>query len=571
MHVVTAYISLGCAGVSGDPCTSTTQVTHSTQSTLGPSFQPAIRQVINHAQPSLSRTQPTEAEGSVKEVPGIAPRSCRMRVCQKFSDYGFWLKKPNKDRVGYHIVSDVFENRPAAEAGLKVGDHIIEVNDENVTNLSQDDLKKRCVQSAEDSECVLLVLDLLSVKNLIKMKHTTEFSNKTSKSIADTGIMHSQLTGSTETYLNSLFRTSTSARSGISTSVHTSALRLASTSIPLKIISLNTASTPNTFTTSNGSVRPNITSNTAIAEKTNVQTIEETYLTESSFNAIGEETDTMLLPANIPDIGRADDQYLENIAAQCTSGFDARRLALIESRNDLLSKAPEEIEDGTQGSAEVRTEDILDETLNACRYSISAQRQINQKNKNSLDPFFDVFEYKELKEMDRDKSLKPVSSRLNAKVCLQRKVGALLYEVRQQGMGAINPKDYFKEMKVLDPTFITGVQQDSDELLKKLFPKLIEDGASCARCKRHIAQSSSNSSDILQNLSTIDRIFGLQLNSALICEGQNCTNISENLATEYTIAVALSSNTIVGCLKNYFGMVELETPAVCDLCHRRSL
>ncbi|CAF1637651.1 unnamed protein product, partial [Didymodactylos carnosus] len=71
------------------------------------------------------------------------------------------------------------------------------------------------------------------------------------------------------------------------------------------------------------------------------------------------------------------------------------------------------LKDGTQGSAEVRTEDILDETLNACRYSISAQRQINQKNKNSLDPFFDVFEYKELKEMDRDKSLKPVSSRLS--------------------------------------------------------------------------------------------------------------------------------------------------------------
>ncbi|CAF1582480.1 unnamed protein product [Didymodactylos carnosus] len=145
---------------------------------------------------------------------------------------------------------------------------------------------------------------------------------------------------------------------------------------------------------------------------------------------------------------------------------------------------------------------------------------------------------------------------------LKCKVGALLYEVRQQGTGAINPKDYFKEMKVLDPTFITGVQQDSDELLKNLYPKLIEDGASCARCKRHIAQSSSNSSDILQNLSTIDRVFGLQLNSALICE---------NLATEYTIAVALSSNTIVGCLKNYFGMVELETPAVCDLCHGRSL
>ncbi|CAF4479475.1 unnamed protein product, partial [Didymodactylos carnosus] len=150
-------------------------------------------------------------------------------------------------------------------------------------------------------------------------------------------------------------------------------------------------------------------------------------------------------------------------------------------------------------------------------------------------------------------------------------VGALLYEVRQQGTGAINPKDYFKQMKVLDPTFITGVQQDFDELLKKLFPKLIEDGASCGRCKRHIAQSSSNPSDVLQNLSTIDRVFGLQLNSALMCEGQNCTNISENLATEYTIAVALSSNTIVGCLKNYFGMVELETPAVCDLCHRRSL
>ncbi|CAF1483958.1 unnamed protein product, partial [Didymodactylos carnosus] len=253
--------------------------------------------------------KPTDTKGSVKEVPGIAPCSCHMRVCQKFSDYGFWLKKPNKDRGGYHIVSDVFENRPAAEAGLK----------------------KRCIQSAEDSECVLLVLDLLSVKNLIKMKHTTEFSNKTSKSIADTEIVHSQLTGSTETYLNSLFRRSTSARSGISvsssdattnvknikfeptlnylaslfrsqTSVHTSALRLASIPIPLKIISLNTASTPNTLTTSKGSVQPNITRNTAIAEKTNVQTIEEPYLTESSFNAIGEETDTMLFPT---DIGRA--------------------------------------------------------------------------------------------------------------------------------------------------------------------------------------------------------------------------------------------------------------------------
>ncbi|CAF1376523.1 unnamed protein product [Didymodactylos carnosus] len=108
---------------------------------------------------------------------------------------------------------------------------------------------------------------------------------------------------------------------------------------------------------------------------------------------------------------------------------------------------------------------------------------------------------------------------LDAKVRLQCKVGALLYEVCQQGTGALNPKDYFKDMKVLDPTFITGVQQDSDELLKKLFPKLIEDGVSCARCKRHIAQRSSNSSDVLQNLSTIDRVFGLQLNSALICEG----------------------------------------------------
>ncbi|CAF1109300.1 unnamed protein product [Didymodactylos carnosus] len=100
-----------------------------------------------------------------------------MQLRPTFQAYGFWLKKANKNTSDYHIISDVFDNTPTQAAGLKVNDGIIEVNNENVTNLDQAELKQRCIQKTGSNECTLLVLDSICNKRLSKINVTSSDKN----------------------------------------------------------------------------------------------------------------------------------------------------------------------------------------------------------------------------------------------------------------------------------------------------------------------------------------------------------------------------------------------------------
>ncbi len=83
------------------------------------------------------------------------PRLCNVKKWQHFDGYGFNLHA-EKGKAG-QFIGKVDDGSPAAAAGLKEGDRIIEVNGTNIANENHQQVVQRI--KALSDETTLLVLD----------------------------------------------------------------------------------------------------------------------------------------------------------------------------------------------------------------------------------------------------------------------------------------------------------------------------------------------------------------------------------------------------------------------------
>merc|ERR1712038_1462457 len=83
------------------------------------------------------------------------PRSCQVTKWPDFNGYGFTLH--NNKELGIQSIGAVDEKSPAAAAGLKKGDIIIEINGVNVTRENHGQIVSRIKASGDST--VFLVAD----------------------------------------------------------------------------------------------------------------------------------------------------------------------------------------------------------------------------------------------------------------------------------------------------------------------------------------------------------------------------------------------------------------------------
>ena len=86
---------------------------------------------------------------------GPAPRLCHLKVWQDFQGYGFNLHA-EKGKGGQYI-GKVDDESPAAAAGLREGDKIVEVNGTNVANEDHQNVVKAI--KSDSTQTRLLVVD----------------------------------------------------------------------------------------------------------------------------------------------------------------------------------------------------------------------------------------------------------------------------------------------------------------------------------------------------------------------------------------------------------------------------
>ena len=67
-------------------------------------------------------------------------RTCHLKRQSEYKEYGFYLFQENT--VSHQVVGIVDEGSSADKAGLKVGDRILEVNDEDVRNKTHSEVVK---------------------------------------------------------------------------------------------------------------------------------------------------------------------------------------------------------------------------------------------------------------------------------------------------------------------------------------------------------------------------------------------------------------------------------------------
>jgi len=91
------------------------------------------------------------------DAPPVPPRLCHVRKVPDFDGYGFNLRAEIGGRPG-QFVHDVDERSPAAAAGLRDGDRVVEVNGRSVALETHRDVVERI--RALPGEVTLLVVDV---------------------------------------------------------------------------------------------------------------------------------------------------------------------------------------------------------------------------------------------------------------------------------------------------------------------------------------------------------------------------------------------------------------------------
>ena len=91
---------------------------------------------------------------------GLRPRLCHLRKWADFAGYGFDLQS-EKGTTGQYI-GRVDYGSPAMVTGLRSGDHIVEVNGQNVEHASHADVVRRVM--SRPAEVSMLLVDDLTAK-----------------------------------------------------------------------------------------------------------------------------------------------------------------------------------------------------------------------------------------------------------------------------------------------------------------------------------------------------------------------------------------------------------------------
>ncbi|XP_052226478.1 Na(+)/H(+) exchange regulatory cofactor NHE-RF1-like isoform X2 [Dreissena polymorpha] len=123
-----------------------------------PSEEPPHYSDVQHDQEEVPSSPEPEPEQVVTKAPvkhDFHPRLCHIRKWPDFQGYGFNLHA-EKDKKGQYI-GLVDANSPAEDAGLKKGDRIIEVNGDNIEDVSHQQVIQKIKAGGE--ETIMLVVD----------------------------------------------------------------------------------------------------------------------------------------------------------------------------------------------------------------------------------------------------------------------------------------------------------------------------------------------------------------------------------------------------------------------------
>ena len=100
---------------------------------------------------------PAKKASGGKEPGDVLPRLCRLSRNDRNDQYGFDFKTLKSD--GMHVAKNVRDGLPAAVAGLREGDYILEVNGESIDGIEHEQVVKKI--SARPT-----MVDLLAVNDL---------------------------------------------------------------------------------------------------------------------------------------------------------------------------------------------------------------------------------------------------------------------------------------------------------------------------------------------------------------------------------------------------------------------
>jgi C-terminal processing protease CtpA/Prc len=100
---------------------------------------------------------PAKKSAGAEETEDVLPRLCHLSRNDSNDNYGFTLIL---NRNGKHVAKNVRYGLPAAIAGLKEGDHILEVNGESIDGIEHGQVRKKILAKGATR------VDLLVVNNL---------------------------------------------------------------------------------------------------------------------------------------------------------------------------------------------------------------------------------------------------------------------------------------------------------------------------------------------------------------------------------------------------------------------
>ncbi len=126
---------------------------------------------------------PAKKASGGKEPGDVLPRLCRLSRNDRNDQYGFDFKTLKSD--GMHVAKNVRDGLPAAVAGLREGDYILEVNGESIDGIEHEQVVKKI--SARPT-----MVDLLAVNDLnAYLNHKNDLKNQSDD---DVSIAHGQST-----------------------------------------------------------------------------------------------------------------------------------------------------------------------------------------------------------------------------------------------------------------------------------------------------------------------------------------------------------------------------------------